>query len=93
MGRMGLRPSWPVNDDGAGKIDEDIRRKLLERIGVVSVFTKELRQRFSRWYNRHHDRFGTFWVERLTGVVDQPTSLEAVAAYIDLNPVREKGHQ
>ena len=76
-----------------GKIDEDIRRKLLERMGDVSVFTKELKHRFSRWYNCHQDRFGALWVERLKSVivVDQPTSLEAVAAYIDLNPVREKG--
>ena len=73
-----------------GKIDEDIRRKLLERMGDVSAYMKELKQRFSRWYNRRHDRFGTLWAERFKSVIveDQPSSLEAVAAYIDLNPVR-----
>ena len=73
-----------------GKIDEDIRRKLLERMGDVSAFMGELKQRFSRWYNRTHERFGTLWAERFKSVVveDQPGSLEAVAAYIDLNPVR-----
>ena len=73
-----------------GKIDEDIRRKLLERMGDISAFMKELKQRFSRWYNRRHDRFGTLWAERFKSVIveDQPSSLEAVAAYIDLNPVR-----
>ena len=73
-----------------GKIDEDIRRKLLERMGDVSAFMGELKQRFSRWYNRRHERFGTLWAERFKSVVveDQPGSLEAVAAYIDLNPVR-----
>ena len=73
-----------------GKIDEDIRRKLLERMGDVSAFMKELKQRFSRWYNRLHERFGTLWAERFKSVVveNQPSSLEAVAAYIDLNPVR-----
>ena len=73
-----------------GKIDEDIRRKLLERMGDVSVYMKELKQRFSRWFNRRHDRFGTLWAERFKSVIveDQPSSLEAVAAYIDLNPVR-----
>ena len=51
---------------------------------------KELKHRFSRWYNRRHDRFGTLWAERFKSVLveDQPTCLEAVAAYIDLNPVR-----
>jgi len=35
-------------------------------------------------------RFGTLWAERFKSVVveDQPSSVEAVAAYIDLNPVR-----
>ena len=73
-----------------GKIDEDIRRKLIERMGDVSAFMKELKQRFSRWYNRRHERFGTLWAERFKSVLveDQPMSVEAVAAYIDLNPVR-----
>ena len=73
-----------------GKIDEDIRRKLLDRMGDVSAFMQELKQRFSRWYNRRHERFGTLWAERFKSVLveDQPTSVEAVAAYIDLNPVR-----
>ena len=58
-----------------GEIDEDIRRKLLERIGDVSAFMKELKQRFSRWYNRRHDRFGTLWAERFKSVIveDQPS--------------------
>jgi len=73
-----------------GKIDVDIRRKLIERMGDVSAFMKELKQRFSRWYNRRHERFGTLWAERFKSVLveNQPMSMEAVAAYIDLNPVR-----
>ena len=60
-----------------GKIDEDIRGKLLERMGDVSAFMGELKQRFSRWYNRTHERFGTLWAERFKSVVveDQPGSL------------------
>ena len=73
-----------------GQIDADIRQGLLERMSDVSVFAKELKQRFSLWFNRHHERFGTLWAERFKSVIveDQPSSLEAVAAYIDLNPVR-----
>ena len=73
-----------------GKIDEHIRQKLLERMGDVSVFMKELKQRFSLWYNGHHERFGTLWAERFKSVLveDQPSTLETVAAYLDLNPVR-----
>ena len=73
-----------------GQIDADIRQGLIERMGDVSVFAKELKQRFSLWFNRRHERFGTLWAERFKSVIveDQPSSMEAVAAYIDLNPVR-----
>jgi len=73
-----------------GKIDEDIRQGLMGRMGDVSAFMKELKQRFSKWFNRRHERFGTLWAERFKSVIveDQPPSIEAVAAYIDLNPVR-----
>ena len=73
-----------------GKIDPDLRQAMLERMGDVSDFMKEFKQRFSRWYNRQHERFGTLWAERFKSVLveDQPSVVEAVAAYIDLNPVR-----
>lgn len=73
-----------------GQVDADVRQALLERMGDVSAFMKELKQRFSRWYNRRNERFGTLWAERFKSVVveDKPSSVEAVAAYIDLNPVR-----
>ncbi len=51
---------------------------------------KELKQRFSRWYNRQTGRFGTLWAERFKSVLveDHPANVETLAAYIDLNPVR-----
>jgi len=54
------------------------------------VFMKEFKQRFSRWYNRRTERFGTLWAERFKSVLveDSPRALRTVAAYIDLNPVR-----
>jgi hypothetical protein len=73
-----------------GKIGEELRGHILCRLGDISAFMKELKQRFSRWYNRQHERFGTLWAERFKSVIveDQPGALEAVSAYIDLNPVR-----
>lgn len=66
------------------------RDKLLRRMGDVSLFMKELKQRFSIWYNKNHQRFGTFWAERFKSVLIENASacLRTVAAYIDLNPVR-----
>ncbi len=73
-----------------GKIDPDIRESVVSRMGDVSAFMKEFKQRFSRWYNKTTGRFGTLWAERFTSVLveDSMTALRTVAAYIDLNPVR-----
>jgi REP element-mobilizing transposase RayT len=73
-----------------GTLPEDLRQGLRERMGDVSAFMKELKQRFSKWYNRGADRFGTLWAERFKSVLveDQPGVVQTVAAYVDLNPVR-----
>ncbi len=73
-----------------GRIDQPVRETLLGRMGDVSVFMKEFKQRFSRWFNRHSDRYGTLWAERFKSVLveDCPKALQTVASYIDLNPVR-----
>lgn len=80
--------------EGRFKEGGDIRRRfranLLSRMGDVSLFMKELKQRFSIWYNKSHRRSGTLWGERFKSVLvqDDPFALMTVAAYIDLNPVR-----
>ncbi len=73
-----------------GKIDLEIRKSVVSRMGDVSAFMKEFKQRFSRWYNKATGRFGTFWAERFTSVLveDSRRAVRTVAAYIDLNPVR-----
>ena len=50
---------------------------------------KELKERFSRWYNKHYSRRGTLWMDRFKSVaVENGVALRTMAAYIDLNPVR-----
>jgi hypothetical protein len=51
---------------------------------------KCLKQRFTIWYNRNHDRFGTFWAERFKSLLVESSekAIKTVSAYIDLNPVR-----
>jgi putative transposase len=80
MGRGSVGGTMPLH----------IRQTLLGRMGDVSIFMKEFKQRFSRWYNRRNERFGTLWAERFKSVLveDSPEALRTVAAYIDLNPVR-----
>lgn len=73
-----------------GEEAQAIRAKLLARMGDVSEFMKAVKQRFSVWYNRTHQRFGTLWAERFKSVLVEGSgnALQTVAAYIDLNPVR-----
>ena len=81
---------WRRDLEQAGRLSQKTRTRLLRRMGDVSAFMKELKQRFSRWYNEAHDRFGTLWAERFKSVLveDNSEALRTVAAYIDLNPVR-----
>ena len=68
----------------------DVRQKLLARMGDLSEFMKTVKQRFSIWYNRHHNRYGTLWADRFKSVLveGEGNPLQTMAAYIDLNPVR-----
>jgi putative transposase len=61
----------------------------LRRMCNLPVFVKELKERFSRWYNKHRSRRGTLWMERFKSVlVEDGEALRTMAAYIDLNPLR-----
>jgi hypothetical protein len=54
----------------------------------LSDYVKEIKQGFSRWYNKRHSRKGFFWSERFKSVlVDNGDTLVNCLAYIDLNPV------
>lgn len=73
-----------------GNEAEVIRRKLLARMSDVSEFMKTVKQRFTIWYNKSHQRYGTLWADRFKSVLVQGEGnpLQTMAAYIDLNSVR-----
>ncbi|MCP4666525.1 MAG: hypothetical protein GY849_09160 [Deltaproteobacteria bacterium] len=55
----------------------------------LSEYVKEIKQGFSRFYNKRHKRKGFFWSERFKSViVDNGETLINCLAYIDLNAVR-----
>lgn len=64
--------------------------RLRARLGTLSRFVQELKQAFSRWYNRQHGRRGYLWGDRFKSVlVSKAGDAEVVtSAYIDLNPIR-----
>jgi REP element-mobilizing transposase RayT len=66
------------------------RRRQLALMGDISQFMKLLKQRFSIWYNKSHQRIGTLWAERFKSTLIEGPGLavETMAAYLDLNSVR-----
>jgi len=55
----------------------------------LSEYVKEIKQQFSRFYNKRHNRKGFFWAERFKSlIVDNGETLINCLAYIDLNAVR-----
>lgn len=66
------------------------RARITARMCNLPAFMRELKQRFSIWFNHQHGTKGTIWASRYKSVIveDTPESLTRVAAYIDLNPVR-----
>lgn len=65
------------------------RAREMRKAGDISEYMKLLKQRYSIWYNRTHNRFGTLWASRFTSVQLEPGELVAqISAYVDLNAVR-----
>jgi len=55
----------------------------------LSEFVKEIKQGFSRFYNKRHKRKGFFWSDRFKSVlVEDGETLINCLAYVELNPVR-----
>ena len=78
-----LRAKGRMED--AEKVLESFRRRFCD----VSVWTKEVKQRFSKWLNKRRERRGTLWMEKFKSVLVQDgEALRTMALYIDLNPVR-----
>ncbi len=59
------------------------------KLSSLSEFIREIKQRFSRFYNKRHERVGYFWGDRFKSViVENGDTLINLLAYIDLNPLR-----
>jgi hypothetical protein len=81
---------------------DDLRKRGLEVVALakieaikrrfcdLSLFVKEVKERFSRWFNKRRGRKGTLWMDRFKSVMVEGRGepLHTMAAYIDLNPVR-----
>ncbi len=60
-----------------------------EKWSKLSEFVKEIKQTFTRYYNKTHDRRGYFGGDRFKSLkVENEETVINCLAYIDLNPVR-----
>jgi len=76
-------------DEKDRELTDDQVQRFREKWEDLSEFVKDVKQGFSRFYNKRHNRRGFFWSERFKSViVDNGDTLVNCLAYIDLNPVR-----
>ena len=69
--------------DDKRELSKELIPALREKWGSLSEFVKEIKQGFSRFYNRRHRRRGFFWSERFKSViVDNGETLINCLAYI-----------
>lgn len=88
VGRVRKEIAW-MREQGMDGDVEEFLGKYKKRFCDLSLFVKEVKERFSRWYNKKHGRRGTLWMDRFKSVLVQDgEALRTMAAYIDLNPVR-----
>lgn len=60
-----------------------------ERWSDLSEYVKDIKQTFSRYFNKRNDRKGFFWSERFKSLIaEKGETLINCLAYIDLNAVR-----
>ena len=75
------------NEQGA----EAFRQRYFRRMWDLSEYMKIVKQSFTQWFNRKHDRRGVLWEERFKSeLVEAGDAARRVATYIDLNPVRAR---
>lgn len=65
--------------------------RLRKRLGSLSSFVQELKQRFTLWYNQKHERKGYLWGGRFgASLVERGDAALVMGGYLNLNPVRAK---
>jgi REP element-mobilizing transposase RayT len=86
-----LKDRWTMYRHGNHlKRLEEEQMMLKRRMGDITPFIQNLKQRFSIWYHAHNPNTGSMWEGRFYSTLLEGTAhtLSTVSAYIDLNPVR-----
>ncbi len=84
-----VRKRLDVFYQGDKTVNDEVIAKYRGKLGSLSEFVKEIKQGFTRFYNKEHKRKGFFWGQRFKSlIVENGETLINCLAYIDLNPVR-----
>ena len=86
-----LIKKWKIwKKKGMNKEIIEEQNTIKRRMHNISSFMKEVKQGFSKYYNKRHLRKGTLWEERFKSVIveDKKEVLTISAIYTDLNSVR-----
>jgi REP element-mobilizing transposase RayT len=86
-----LIEKWKIwKKKGMNKEITEELNAIKKRMHNISSFMKEVKQGFSKYYNKRHLRKGTLWQERFKSVIveDKKESLTIFSVYTDLNSVR-----
>ena len=84
-----IRERFALNYVESAVFDDDWLPKYREKWSSLAKFMQEVKQTFSRYYNKTYNRRGTLWGERFKSVlVEDGQTLLNCLAYIDLNPLR-----
>jgi len=91
----GRRLEWRINHylkQNNIRALEELRAGWQKRMWSISQYMKSVLGNFTQWFNKKHNRTGTLWEGRFksTLVEGEGRALKAMAAYIDLNPIRAK---
>ena len=79
-GNNATEPDWS---------DSTVVERYAKRMRDVSCFVKDLQQRFTCWFNRHHGRRGRLWADRFKSVLlEGGCALWECLKYVEMNPVR-----
>ena len=63
--------------------------EMRKRLCSLAAFVKDIKQGFTRYYNKKYKRRGYFWGDRFKSmIVEDGRTLVNLLAYVDLNPIR-----
>jgi len=80
---------WQSYYGDEAQMSTDRMAEAKKRLCSLGAYVKDIKQNFTRYYNKKHRRHGFFWGGRFKSmIVQEGSTLVNLLAYVDLNPIR-----